>query len=346
MEPRPAAARLVRAVQELHPAYAGLVMATGICSTGLAVLHHRWLSEPLLVIAILVFAVLLVGYGWRLVRFPRRVVDDLRDPSRTFGYFTLVAAANVLSVRMALDQHLTTAAGFAIASVPVWFVLSYLVPLAIAAKPTGAVMTGINGSWYLWAVGTQSIAEASATLGSAIPSRAHVLGTVAVVFWSIGLMLYLIIAVLVVARLLVTGLTPQMSLPSYWISMGATAISVLAAAKIVALPGHVPALAATREVVSGVGFVLWAFGSWWIPMLIVLGIWRHFVRRLPFTYDPSWWSLVFPLGMYTVACVRYGQVAGLRFLTDIAAYSIWAAVAALIAVCVLVARRLVGNTGV
>lgn len=121
--------QLIQAVADLHPAYAGMVMATGIVSTGLALYHHdRW-SELLLAIAVVAFAVLLVGYGWRLIVFPSRVLADLRDPSRTFGYFTVVAAANVIAVRMALGHHLATSAGFAIGSVGVWLVLTYLVPL-------------------------------------------------------------------------------------------------------------------------------------------------------------------------------------------------------------------------
>lgn len=335
--------QLRRAVADLHPAYAGVVMATGIVSTGLVLYdHHRW-SGLLLVIAIVAFAVLLIGYGWRLGAFPHRVLTDLRDPSRTFGYFTVVAAANVIGVRMALGGHTATAAAFAIGSVPVWLVLTYLVPLEIAARGQRPVLPGINGSWYLWVVGTQSIAEVAATLAAAIPARAEVLVTLAVVFWSIGVLLYLLVAALVVARLLVAGLTPQVSLPTYWISMGATAISVLAAAKILAVPGPIPVLAATREVLSGLGFVLWAFGSWWIPLLVVLGVWRHVLRGLPFAYEPAWWGLVFPLGMYAVASQTFGQVTGLGFMTAIAQYAIWVACAALVWVCLLVARRLLGS---
>lgn len=335
--------KLMRSVADLHPAYAGVVMATGIISTGLALFHDGWLSGVLLVIAVILFAVLLVGYGWRLLGFPGQVIDDLRDPSRTFGYFTLVAAVNVIGVRVALDQHAVIAVGLAIASVAVWLVLTYLIPLQVAAKTQDAVMPGINGSWFLWVVGTQSIAEAAATLARLRPFDAGVLATLAVVFWSIGIVLYLIIAALVMARLLFIGLTPQVSLPSYWISMGATAISVLAAAKILSLRGDLPVLVVTRDVVSGVGFVLWAFGSWWIPMMLVLGVWRHFVRRLRFTYDPTWWSLVFPVGMYAVASKMFGQVNGLGFMTDIARYAIWAACAALVAVCAMVVRRLLND---
>ena len=32
-------------------------------------------------------------------------------------------------------------------------------------------------------------------------------------------------------------------------------------------------------------------------MLVILGIWRHLIRRFPLRYDPLYWGAVFPLGM-------------------------------------------------
>lgn len=36
---------------------------------------------------------------------------------------------------------------------------------------------------------------------------------------------------------------------------------------------------------KGVTLWYWATATWWIPMLLVLGIWRHRVRRFRFRYD-------------------------------------------------------------
>lgn len=42
----------------------------------------------------------------------------------------------------------------------------------------------------------------------------------------------------------------------------------------------------------------WATGTWWIPMLLVLALWRYVVKRFPMKYDPLYWGAVFPLGTY------------------------------------------------
>jgi tellurite resistance protein TehA-like permease len=38
--------------------------------------------------------------------------------------------------------------------------------------------------------------------------------------------------------------------------------------------------------------------------MVAIGVWRHIVRRLPLRYHPSYWALVFPLGMYGAATFR------------------------------------------
>ena len=53
--------------------------------------------------------------------------------------------------------------------------------------------------------------------------------------------------------------------------------------------------------IGGFTLFFWATGTWRIPLLVIVGFWRHVVERVPVTYYPHYWSLVFPLGMYTVA---------------------------------------------
>jgi tellurite resistance protein TehA-like permease len=135
----------------------------------------------------------------------------------------------------------------------------------------------------------------------------------------------------VFAGLLHFPVQPASLTPAYWVFMGATAISVLSGAKVLGLPAD-PVLTAIRPVLSGVSVILWAFGTWLIPLLLGLGVWRHLIRRVPLRYDPGLWSMVFPLGMYCVASETLGKALHAHWQVTLGhdgswvAFAVWAAV--------------------
>jgi tellurite resistance protein TehA-like permease len=177
------------------------------------------------------------------------------------------------------------------------------------------------------------------------PSQTGLLAPVAVGLWSVGLVLYLILVSLIFLHWLTEPMTPQTLTPAYWILMGATGIIVLAGARILGLPATVPVVKATAGFVEGFSFTLWAFGTWWIPLLIVLGIWRHLRRHWPLTYDASLWSVVFPLGMYSVATLTFGQVAHLAFMEPLSRFMFWVALATWAAVAAAFIGKILGMRG-
>ncbi|MBO0822760.1 MAG: tellurite resistance/C4-dicarboxylate transporter family protein [Actinobacteria bacterium] len=321
--------RVAAAVRDLHPGYFAFVMATGIISIGTYTLGPSWLSQALLAAACAGLVVLAVALVARLLRYRASVAADIRAPDRVFGFFTITAGLDVLGARLALAGHpLGTAILAGIAAV-VWLVLTYGVPASlILTRADDSILGGVNGTWLLWIVATQSLSVAAATLTPAWPSQAGLLAPVATALWCIGLLLYLTVVALILLRWLTVPMTPETLGPPYWILMGATAISVLAGARDFSLPRTIPVIAATTGFTEGFTFALWAFGTWWIPLLIILGLWRHVRRQWPLSYEPTLWSIVFPLGMYSVATLTFGKAARLGFMHPIARVMLWVAVAA------------------
>ncbi|HEY6495815.1 MAG TPA: tellurite resistance/C4-dicarboxylate transporter family protein [Trebonia sp.] len=346
--PTRSSGRAAAIVQGLSPGYFPFVMATSIISTGMLVLGPLWLSRALLVVAAAGFAVLSVAVLTQLLFFRPRVVAAFHDSERIFGYFAIAAGINVLGVRLAAAGHPLVTAILAAVAAAVWLVLTYAIPASLLVARTHVSAVGdVNGTWLLWVVATQSLSLVASTLVTAWPSQSALLAPVAVGLWSIGLLLYLLLVSLILLHWLTEPMTPQTLTPPYWILMGATAIIVLAGARILGLSATLPVVRAASGFVEGFSFALWAFGTWWVPLLVVLGIWRHLRSRWPLTYEPSLWSVVFPLGMYSVATLTFGKVAHLAFMEPLSRFMIWVALAAWLAVAAAFAVRVQarGRTG-
>ncbi|MET4705224.1 tellurite resistance protein TehA-like permease [Frigoribacterium sp. UYMn621] len=314
-------------------------MATGILSSAFALIGWSAPSFVLLIIALVGLAVLVALATTRVMLFRSEIASDARDPARAFGFFTTVAALNVVGIRLYTPAQPWVTIALAVISVPLWVLLAYGIPGALILGPREEpVANRVDGSWFLWVVGTQSVAIVAAITGASTGNS--LLADVAVALWGIGVVLYLLLAALVSLRLLTTRSEPGSFSPSYWIFMGATAISVLAGSQILLLPATLPVVRATALLVSGISYVLWAFGTAWVPLLVIFGVWRHLVKRVPFRYETSLWSVVFPLGMYSVASLHFGAVANLPPLSAIGEGAV--AVAALAwAVVTVVALRAV-----
>lgn len=308
-------------------------MATGILSSAEQRLGAPWLSMAFLGAAAAGYVVLCLLYVFRVMRFPSEAWADTARPARAFGFFTFVAGSNVLAVRLASSNLIGVAMALAVVAAVAWVVLAYgILARVVLAERKPQPDAAVNGTWLIWVVGTQSVSIAASLLGTDLGLPPRVAALTAVSLWAFGALLYLLLMGIIHARLVLAPLDPIDASPPYWISMGATAITVLAGAEVLLLPQNLPSLVAARSSVEGMTLFLWAFGTWWFPFLVLLTIWRY--RRLAAPrYEQTLWSLVFPLGMYAVATDAYGRAAGLPLLPGIASAEVWLAVVSWAVVC-------------
>jgi tellurite resistance protein TehA-like permease len=332
---------LVRAACRAKPVCFAMVMATGIVSVALQQAGAPSLSAALLVIAAAVFVVLVAASAVRAVAFPVTLRADLGHPDQAFTSFAFVAACGVLGDRLADGGYRLPAAGLAGAALAAWLVLTCLVPARLAARRLSR-LADVNGTWYLWAVGTQSLAITAAFLHSLGMLPAGPAALAAITAWSAGIVVYLVITVLVARRLLLVGVGPQEATNPYWVAMGAASISVLAAAGILRIAGA-PAVAARAHAaaafaaaayaglhpaITGLAVALWFIATVLIPLLAAATAARYLHRPVRPRYRVDMWTVVFPLGMYSMAGMQLGTAAGLPLVYRVGAVAVPVATAA------------------
>jgi tellurite resistance protein TehA-like permease len=305
------------------------VMATGIVS--IATLHAGLTSVSIWLgwLSLAALVAVCAATAWQLKTAPGTVVQRARDASQAFGYLTVVAAFNVVAARMFGFGFTSLTWSLAIIAFVLWLGLGYGIPaLLFLGRSERSALPSVDGGWFLWAVATQSVAVVAGGLSGTL----RPLAVVAAVFWAIGVMLYVVLTTLVTLHLLVTSALPGRLNPSYWIYMGATAITVSSGSAILAIASPGPLITDFRPVIAGFTFILWAFGLWWIPLLVLFGIWRHSVHRVPLRYDTSLWSIVFPLGMLAASSIEFGSVENLAFIVWLGRVGAFIALASWIAV--------------
>lgn len=331
-----------RASANLFPGYFALVMATGALSIGTFLLGMHTISKLLLYFNMAAYLVLWFLTLFRLFIYFPKLKADLTSHTLGPGFFTLVAGTCVFGSQLIIVANNYTVAVILWAlGILLWFIVMYTFFFAVTVRKNKPNLAqGINGAWLIAAVATHSVSILGTLLSTHAENGREIILFFTLCMFFLGCMLYLNIITLIFYRFTFLKLEFSALTPPYWINMGAVAITTLAGSTLIMHTQNWSFLMEITPFIKGFTLFFWVTGTWWIPLLFILMIWRHLYHHYPLTYDPQFWGMAFPLAMYTTSTYQLSKAIEVPFLLVIPRFMVYIAIAAWVMVFVGLVRHI------
>lgn len=298
------------------PSWAPAALALAFAAQG-ATYGWAWLStvaSATLILATLLAVVLLPRY---LGRFAdrRALAQEIAHPAMGAMLATLPAGLLVLAAAWGrIGPNIVSA------TVSLWIDAILLIAGTVLALALGLAwsatmlrstpgLEGVNGGWLIPPVMNMLVPVALSPLIVANPTSAPLLVLIGFAFYGIGVVLFLAVLTLLIARMALKDPLPAPLAASMWIPLapagvvGLSLIRLLQAATEAQVPGFTGAQAGLIVAAMGIGF-----GLWWAAFA---GFELTRIRRAgPIPLHPGWWGFVFPIAAMVLSISAVGSVSG------------------------------------
>lgn len=294
------------------PAWFGSVMATAALSSAFLEVSDfiggslfTGIADALLVLATILVMGLTPLYVLRALH-RRDLAQEIADPVRGPMLATFPAGILVYAAAWATVGAQWLGTGIALTVCAILLVIGATLGLSLsiawASLQSGEQidLAEVNGSWLIPPAMNLVVPLSVAPLMTAYPDQAAWLLGIGLAFYGMGLLLYIPMFSLVVARLALRPAPPAETMPSLWVPLapaGLMGLSLLRLSQAGATTGILSDGAiALGVVVCAMGIGL---GLWWAMYAFGRLLRARRAGGVPFT--PGWWGFAFPIGALVLA---------------------------------------------
>lgn len=258
----------------------------------------------------------------RLALFGRRFLKEIFNVHDFFDYLIFSSATSALSIRFCLSEYNSLSLGLAWAGAIFSVLIIYTLIGQLLFQEKSSVES-ISPFWLLISVALHSIGLTITTLWDHGLLMDPIFLVAAVCFWSCAVLFYIMLMALSLYRFFLVSFDVKNISPAYWTCVGAAAIAALDGGRLTLIQNGPSFLEAARPFIEGCVILFWAWAIAWIPLLILMEIFKYGYFKSEFRYHPVLWTMIYPLAMYTLATDHMAMKYQFSFIGSTVPFWIW-----------------------
>ena len=305
-------------VQHFTPNWFAVTMGTGVTGLCLDSLpwHVAWMHELGTVIWLLnlfLFGVFFVLWLSGIIFFPKLQLDLLKHSTLPFflgclpmGMTTLVNGFILFGLPI-FGEHALVLAQWS------WYVNAFLAVLVVLVVPYFMfthhehAITSATTLWLLPIVAPEVAASSAGMVAAHLsPAAAEPMIILGYMLWGISLPLAFAVIVIFLQRMIFHKLPEKAIGATIWLPLGPVAMGALG-------------LMTLGQNIIG-AMILLGFATWIALMALVITL--HYIKD-GLSYNMSFWSFTFPLGVYALSNLTLGKLTGLMFFNVYGSILTW-----------------------
>ncbi|KAL2419939.1 Sulfite efflux pump SSU1 [Exophiala dermatitidis] len=343
-----------RVVRNFSPSWFSVTMGTGAVSLLLGAIPYQadwlyWLAVVFLVLNTILFALALGTSILRYTLYPEIWGVMIADSTNSLflgtvpmGFATLLEAWIVLCVPYWGYWSVTTAWVCWMIDAVVAGAVTVSLPFLLMSQSHQHSLDRITAAQLLPIAATIVAAGAGSKVAAILHNQTHALGTLltSYVMWGMSTPLAMTILVIYYQRLALHKLPPREVVVSSFLPLGPLGMGGYAimnmgrvAREVFPRTQFLHDLSVAGDVVYVMGvfvaLIMWGFGLCWLVFALAT-----IYRTRPFPFNMGWWGFTFPLGVYAISTMTFGEEMPSSFfkvlgtMLSVAVVLLWCVVAA------------------